>query len=297
MAPSGRSWSVVVPTRGRPGQLERCLAALERCAWEIPCEVLVVDDDPACSAKGVCRRPGIDRYLTSGGRGPAAARNAGARAASGELVAFTDDDCEPDAGWLAALDARLRANPGAAAAGHTLNVASRLPAEASQIVVRALERSGSSASGRSFAASNNVAFPREPLLELGGFDESFPLPAGEDRDLCDRWAAVEWLLLDAPDAVVRHRHELTVGRFWRQHFRYGRGAYSLQGRRRARGASLRPQEGFIKALAAEARAEPARGRRVACAGLLVLSQIANVAGYGAEAAAVALRPGLRAPAP
>src|SRR5688500_5700715 len=101
--------SVVVPTYRRPDALRACLSAIRAQDFADPSyEVVVVDHagDPAT-------RAGVDAY-TSGPtvrstaaparRGPASARNLGAEAAQGEFLAFIDADCEPDAGWLTALD-------------------------------------------------------------------------------------------------------------------------------------------------------------------------------------------------
>src|SRR5215207_5838401 len=87
--------SVVVPTRGRPEALSRCRAALEK--QSVPVEVIVVEDVE--------------------GRGPAWARNEGVRGARGEVVCFTDDDFEPEAGWAEALTAPILAGEVEAATG------------------------------------------------------------------------------------------------------------------------------------------------------------------------------------
>src|SRR3954453_10973851 len=87
--------SVVVPTRGRPEALARCVAALE--AQTVAVEVVVVED--------------------AEGRGPAWARNEGVRRTRGEVVCFTDDDCEPEAGWVEALAAPILAGEAEAATG------------------------------------------------------------------------------------------------------------------------------------------------------------------------------------
>src|SRR4051794_40410455 len=97
--------TIVVPTYRRPELLDRCLAAL--AAQDFPAESfeLIVADDAASEATrrqvegfAAGARPAI-RYLAVIGRhGPAAARNVGWRAARGEVVAFTDDDCIPEPG-------------------------------------------------------------------------------------------------------------------------------------------------------------------------------------------------------
>lgn len=104
------SVSVVIPTLGRPQLLDACLDALSRCAWHgAALEIVVVDDGPSertralvCGWTARMQRTGKNlRYLASPGpRGPAAARNHGWRAARGRVIAFTDDDTQPAAGWL-----------------------------------------------------------------------------------------------------------------------------------------------------------------------------------------------------
>jgi len=102
---------VIVPARDAAATIPRTLAALARQDLVEPYEVIVVDDgsqdDTAAEAE---RSPGPIRVLRQGRIGPAAARNRGAAAAVAPVLAFTDADCFPHAGWLAA---GLRALAGA----------------------------------------------------------------------------------------------------------------------------------------------------------------------------------------
>ena len=111
-----RGVSVVVPTRDRPESLRRCLGAL-RAQDLAELEVIVVDDGSrdrgAVEAALAGAAPGV-RLLRTPGRGPAAARNRGVRAATGEVVCFTDDDCEPEPGWARLLAGRSRVTGSAA---------------------------------------------------------------------------------------------------------------------------------------------------------------------------------------
>jgi GT2 family glycosyltransferase len=280
------AFTVIVPTRGRPEQLRRCvtaLLALEPAGG--PTELIVVDDDPGGSAAAtVSAEPERITYIRSHGRGPAAARNLGAAAARGEVLAFTDDDCEPVPGWLGALAAALAASGADAAAGRTVNGAAGACSEASQLVVSALQQTARHAGGPAFVASNNVCFRREPFLKLGGFDDSFPLAAAEDRDLCERWIEAGHRFADAPPALVVHRHRLSLPAFWRQHFRYGRGAFDFHEIRRRRGDhALRLQPGFYRALGREVREAGSAAGRGRLAGLAAVSQLANATGYAAAA--------------
>ena len=102
--------AVVVATYARPQHLDRLLTALEAQEGAPPFEVVVVDDaSPGDVADVVARHAdGVAavpiRYLRQPeNRGPATARNRGWRATDAVIVAFTDDDCVPAPGWLAAL--------------------------------------------------------------------------------------------------------------------------------------------------------------------------------------------------
>jgi GT2 family glycosyltransferase len=276
----------VIPTIGRLGSLERCLEALDRAAYERQRFEIVVSNDRGMEEVESMVGSFADRLRASTTRperpGPSAARNAGAAAAAGEYVAFTDDDCEPEPGWLAALERSLIANPGAAAGGIVRNGATEnLGAVTTQAVVDALHAgfNRDSTSPR-FFASSNVAFPADRFRSLGGFDEEERY--AEDRELCERWVGAGHRFVSAPDAVVVHMRTLDLREFTSQHYGYGRGAYAFNGRQaseRRRGdrtavlgelarESLRPHDGH------------SRGAVVAYA---LLSQLATAAGFAREA--------------
>jgi len=196
--------SVVVPTRGRPEALARCRTALE--VQSVPVEVVVVEDVE--------------------GRGPAWARNEGARQARGEVVCFTDDDCEPESGWVEVLvgpilDGEAEATTGPVRMGEGATAAD----EAWEAIVNYLQvraaAPGTASPG--FAVTASLA-ARRPLLERLPFDESFPAAAGEDRDWGERAARAGAAPQFVPDALVVHQNGMQIGEFLRQQYRYGRGA-------------------------------------------------------------------------
>ena len=175
--------TVVVPTYRRPDLLERCLDAL-RCQ-ALPAasyEVVVVDDARSDETRAQVERWADDthavRYVRPEGdsRGPAAARNAGWRAARGWLVAFTDDDTIPDSKWLPAARAEFRhAEPRLDAAWGRIDVPLPVRPTDYERDAAGLERAG--------FVTANCFVRRDVLASLGGFDERFTCAWREDSDL------------------------------------------------------------------------------------------------------------------
>jgi len=221
--------SVVVPTRDRPQALRRCMEALSAQTVFDRLEVVVVDDGSlaADEVAAVVARHARARLIRRSGAGPAAARNAGARAAHGSFLCFTDDDCAPGADWVERLVLALQ-HGADAAAGTTMLTRTGALAEASDLVLYAPAAvPPPDGSDFLFAASNNIACTRTAFDSVP-FDESYPNAAGEDREWCAQLTAMGFSLRSAPDACVVHHHDLTLRSFLKQQVRYGRGAFRFR---------------------------------------------------------------------
>ena len=283
----GPAFSVVVPTRDRPRAVTACLGGL--AAQDFPpeeVEVIVVDDGGRSSFDARARRAAQElgaAIASQPARGPAAARNAGAERARGRWLAFIDDDCVADSGWLRALAHRFHDDPTAVVGGRAINGLPENPlSSASQLIVEYLYGYYNGVPGDArFLTSNNLALPAEAFGAVGGFDERFPHAAAEDRDLVRRLAAHGRRIVYAPEAVVRHGHTLTLGAFVRQHFRYGRGAALFHRLDSRQLPQLEPLS-FYAGLVRRPLREP---RAAALATLTVVAQLANVAGFSYETAA------------
>ncbi|MGZ8695942.1 MAG: glycosyltransferase [Gaiellaceae bacterium] len=276
--------SLIVPTYRRPRQLAECLESL--ADLDYPCdrfEVIVVDD-----GGGVSLEPVLERFrgelrlslLVTDHGGPAAARNAAAARARGELLVFTDDDCRPAPSWLRLLAMRYRSEPRSAFGGHTVNALVEDPySSTSQLVIDVgyahLNLGNDTAL---FFTTNNLAVPASGFRALGGLDASYR--TAEDRDFSARWVARGWRLEYVPEAIVRHAHGLTLTSFCRQHFAYGRGAFRFhrdQARRSNRRIRIDPSYYRALARAPFRRERPARALTIAA--LLGVWHGANTAGF------------------
>lgn len=225
------SFSVVVPTYGRPQQLAACLEALANQDYPVHrFEVIVVDDgspEPLDTVTARFRQRMTLRLIRQDNSGPAAARNEGASRARGDYIAFTDDDCAPAPTWLSELSRAFADYPDACIGGKTLNALEDNPySAASQLLIDYLyELYHQSGAAGGFFASNNLTLPARDFFLIGGFDTRFPLAAAEDRELCDRLIARGKSMVYSGRSVVYHHHSLKFDTYARQHFNYGRGAY------------------------------------------------------------------------
>lgn len=198
--------SVVVSTKDRVGMLPRLFEALE--AQTLPpsrFELVIVDngsaDDTLAWLRSRARRTPfrttVLRREPPGG--PARGRNAGWRAARGEVVAFTDDDCAPAPEWLEAGAAAFEGRDRLAIAQ------GRTDPEPRQITgLRGLASSQRIEWESGLYETCNLFVRREALETVGGFAEDIPVPAAEDTELAWKVKGLGWESRFERDAVVYH---------------------------------------------------------------------------------------------
>ncbi|MFI6368032.1 HAD-IIIA family hydrolase [Nocardia sp. NPDC050630] len=173
-------YSIVIPTTGRDS-LRLLLESLDTAAGPRPREVIVVDDRRSGGELPLPETLLPVRVIRSGGRGPAAARNAGWRHAAGTWIAFLDDDVITASDWPARLADDLRGlDEQTAASTARIEVPlpeHRRPTDAERGTARL-------ATARWITA--DMAYRRSALAAVGGFDERFPRAFREDADLAIR---------------------------------------------------------------------------------------------------------------
>ena len=268
-------FTVVVPTRDRPHSLALCLAALERLEECGAFEIVVVDDgsSEADEVAVVVAESRLARLVRTAPTGSASARNRGVRDARAPIVLLLDDDCEPRAGWAAALLATVE-DGADVAAGRSVNVGSSDAfGEATQTVLDHITLQSLRPGGAvGFAPTYNLACTRDVLLEVP-FDECY-VNSGADRDWCAQLTQRGYSIALASEAIVDHRQALDLGRFWRKHRAYGRGSARFH---RKQGVGFE-SPGFYLGLVRAGFRKEARVGLAVC-----LAQLATAAGFATEA--------------
>jgi GT2 family glycosyltransferase len=230
--------TVAVATCGRPDALARCLAALQEGSV-LPGELLVVDQAPSAQARdavAACARLS-GRYVAQPRLGLSASRNLALAQATRPLLAVTDDDCAPAAGWVAAIAGAFARAPEPAAVTGPIAPLGPRPAGGHAVSLRA---SGTACDVRGrripwdVGSGANFAAPRSLLLEHGGWDERLgvgsPGQAAEDADLLYRILCAGGLVRYEPQAVIQHEWQ-TWERRLRTRSSYAHGVGALCGLR------------------------------------------------------------------
>jgi GT2 family glycosyltransferase len=203
--------SVVVATCNRPDVLAQTLEALDAARQQVPqerFEVVVADDSRNDATQTmVAQRFPRARYVKGPRRGPASNRNLGAATASGEWLAFIDDDCRPVDGWLSALVRQADAG--------------RVDVIEGRIVVpdkhdSPFRRYVENLSGGNFW-SGNLAIRRDTFFRLGAFDEDFLEAGGEDMEFGERIRRSGVPAMFSIEATVEHPSHVVSWQylFWR----------------------------------------------------------------------------------
>jgi GT2 family glycosyltransferase len=211
--------SVVIPTRERETRLAFALDALaEQTLGSDRFEVVVVRDGLVNGPTTIAPDGLRLKFVQLPQRvGPSIAREAGWRQARGPLIAFTDDDCRPAPDWLERqLEAWRRAGRGS-----DVVLQGRTEPDPDEVhLLQRLARSQRIVEPSPWYQCCNIAYPRELLERLGGFDREFAF-GGEDADL--GWRAIERgaTPVYADDALVWHAvHPRGVGQAVRDGLRW-----------------------------------------------------------------------------
>jgi cellulose synthase/poly-beta-1,6-N-acetylglucosamine synthase-like glycosyltransferase len=223
------SWpriSVVVCSHNGSRTIRACCESLLELDYP-DYEVIVVNDGSTDGTAAIADSYGF-RVISAAHAGLSQARNIGMEAATGEIIAYTDDDTRADPQWLSYLAAEFMRTDHAGVGGPNISppgdgfVADAvLNAPGGPIHVLLSDREAEHIPGC------NMAFRKACLQEIGGFDPQFRA-AGDDVDVCWQLQARGWTLGFSPAAMVWHHRRASVRSFLKQQLGYGRAEALLE---------------------------------------------------------------------
>ncbi len=218
--------SVVVCSFNGARTIRTCLERLQTLEYS-NYEVIVVNDGSTDSTATIAQEYGV-RLISTENRGLSRARNTGLEAATGDIVAYIDDDAYPDRHWLTYLARTFMTTTHVGVGGPNIPPSGDGPiadcvanAPGGPVHVLLSDQEAEHIPGC------NMAFRKAHLQAIGGFDPQFRA-AGDDVDVCWRLQQQGWTLGFNPAAVVWHHRRNSVRAYWRQQRGYGRAEALLE---------------------------------------------------------------------
>lgn len=225
--------SIIIPTYNRKIKLRSCLDSLFTQSYpSVAFEIIIIDDGSVDGTQDMlCALSKTNsnlKYFMQNHSGPAVARNLGIKHSCSEIIGFTDSDCVLDKDWVKRMVEEHKSEKDIAAIGGLTEVDSHnIKSQVSQFLSDgAIETKINGKSEIIFFPTCNVSFKRDCLIS--GFNELFPLPAGEDLDFFWRLFKKGSRFSYKKDIKIFHDCHADLASFLKQAYMYGRGNYLVQ---------------------------------------------------------------------
>jgi glycosyltransferase involved in cell wall biosynthesis len=215
--------SVIIPVYNGEKTIGKCLSPLLVQSRK-PDEIIVVDDGSDDRTADIVKTFKKVTLLRQEHKGPAAARNLGAKKAKGNILLFTDSDCIPDKEWVSEMAKPFESKETAGAQGRYKTIQKGIIARFVQLEIEDRYDRMKKRKYIDFIGSYAAGYRKSAFLEFSGFDEAFPLASGEDPELSFKLAKAGHKMVFNDRAVVYHNHVDSLGaylkqKFWRAYWR------------------------------------------------------------------------------
>lgn len=219
-------FSIVVCTYNGSATIRECLEGLD-CLTYPNYEVILVDDGSTDATAQIAGEYNV-QVISTKNQGLSMARNVGMEAATGDYLAYIDDDAYPDGDWLDYLAASFLSTEHMVIGGPNIE-----PRDSSLTATCVANAPGGPVHVlitdelAEHVPGCNMAFRKEALDAIGGFDPRYRA-AGDDVDACWRIQQRGWTLGFSPAAMVWHHRRNSVWKYWKQQRGYGRAEALLE---------------------------------------------------------------------
>lgn len=212
--------SVIVPSYNAGRKIRRCIRALKRQKTEKTYEIIVVDDGSTDGSLQWLSGNGV-RVHRQRNQGPAAARNLGVEKARGNVILFTDADCEPLQDWIEQMVWYLKDPCIAGVKGSYLTRQKGVIARFVQFEYESKYKRMQGDPYIDFVDTYSAGFNKQDFLSVGKYDARFPTASVEDQDFSFRMWEKGYRMVFCPEARVYHTHSHSFWNYVKKKFRIG----------------------------------------------------------------------------
>jgi glycosyltransferase involved in cell wall biosynthesis len=212
--------SVVIPVFNGGRKICRCVRALQRQRTQRAYEIIVVDDGSTDGSLQCIKGNGV-RIFKQANQGPAAARNLGVEKARGEIVLFTDADCEPLEDWIEQMVEPLEDHSISGVKGSYLSRQKKIVSRFVQLEYECKYNKMKRDCHIDFIDTYAAGFIKKDFLRAGKFDTRFPTASVEDQEFSFRMWKKGYRMVFNPAARVYHTHSDTLWNYMKKKFRIG----------------------------------------------------------------------------
>lgn len=213
--------SIIVPVYNAEKTIASCLSAILTQDYSRIADVIVVDDGSTDKTAEITQTFSQVKIVSQKNAGPAAARNRGAKEASGEILFFTDSDCVPQQDWVSKMVPHfIRDKNGVVAGSYGITNSDEILARCIHQEILFRHQKLMPDEPRVFG-SYNFAIRKILFEKVAGFDEKYRYPSGEDNDLSYKVIASGYKIYFERSALVNHVHPSRLGRYLFEQYRHG----------------------------------------------------------------------------
>ncbi len=208
-------YSIIIPCYNCEKTISNTLNSLLEQKTKKQFEIICVDDGSIDNTKKEIQKIKSKKvgYFYQKNKGPAKARNIGAKKAKGEIILFIDSDCVAEKNWLEEMIKPFDDKKVVAVQGAYKTKQKELTARFSQIEIEERYEKMKKSKSIDWVGSYSAAYNKKEYFSVGGFDESFPIASGEDPELSYKLHEKGGRIVFNPRAIVYHFHPKKLSKY------------------------------------------------------------------------------------